>query len=161
MKIEPDSHVIIHYTLTPSNGETPKEGGSGRTLAFVYGRTPLFPSLDRALLGLSEGETVVIHLPPEQAFGVHDPALVSRISLKDMPYPERLRVGQYHEFQDPYGRTCGFTVLEISDGCVLADFNHPDAGKAFTLTVTVSQVRPATSGEILAALNLANCQGGG
>ncbi len=161
MKIRPDSHVIIDYTLVSSTGEISMHEDRGRAVAFVFGRTPLFPALDRALLGLSEGETVEVHLPPEQAFGIHDPTLVERISLEDLQDPDSLRVGGYYEFRDPSGRPCGFTVREIADGYVLADFNHPNAGKAFTLTVTVSQVRPATSSEILTALNLTHSQGGG
>ncbi|MEF3168664.1 MAG: FKBP-type peptidyl-prolyl cis-trans isomerase [Deltaproteobacteria bacterium] len=161
MKIGLDSHVTIHYTLASSTGEMSMHEDGCRAVAFVYGRTPLFPALDRALLGLSEGETVEIHLPPEQAFGVHDPSLVNKISLEDLGDADTLRVGGYYEFRDPSGRPCGFTVREIADGYVLADFNHPNAGKAFTLTVTVSKVRPATSSEILAALNLTLSQGGG
>ncbi|MCS7199816.1 MAG: hypothetical protein RMI63_00065 [Caldimicrobium sp.] len=52
-----------------------------------------------------------------------------------------------------------FKILEVKNGKVKADFNHPAAGKEILMKIEILEARPATAYEIMAA-ELRACGGG-
>ena len=153
MRVELDKVVTVQYTLSVKDGETPPELHRTFTTSFLYGRERVLPVLEKALYGREEAESFEVEIPPQQAYGEYDPSLVSEISKEDLSYPSRLKEGEVYLEYRPDGSPLRFIVKEIKEDSVVADFNHPAAGKTLLLSAKVDEVREATAADILALMN--------
>ena len=153
MRVEPDKVVTVQYTLSVKDGETPPELQRTFTTSFLYGRERVLPVLERALYGRREQESFQVEIPPRQAYGEYDPSLVSEISKEQLAHPGRLKEGEIYLEYRPDGTPLRFMVREVKDDSVVADFNHPAAGKTLLLSARVDEVREATAADILALMN--------
>ena len=95
------------------------------------------------------GESVVVKMQPNDAFGEYDAQLIQVESRKG--FPKELEVGMQFEGV-PEGEDDDdiliYRVTEIADDKVVLDGNHPLAGMALVFTCTVTAVRPASAEEI-------------
>ena len=119
---------------------------------FLVGGEDLLPKVEEALLGHEVGDEVSLHLEPEHAFGDYDAALVF---FEDRAiFPEAIEVGMQFDGLPPGAKTpdmppdAVYTVTEVYPGHVVLDGNHPLAGIALRLDLTVRDVRAATDEEI-------------
>ncbi len=161
MKVDRDTLVAVDYTIKVKDGETPENLQKRFSARFIYGRDPILPALEKALMGHEQDDEIEVVIPPEQSFGKYDPNLVNEIPLAHIRFPERLKVGEYYGEPGPDGRRVEFLVREIHEDYVVADFNHPAAGKILVLNARIAEVRPASFMEIMKALNMACSTGGG
>ncbi|MGB9711541.1 MAG: FKBP-type peptidyl-prolyl cis-trans isomerase [Dissulfurimicrobium sp.] len=152
MKIEENTVVQINYSLSLRNGELPERLKRPFTAKFIYGRERIPAALESALAGHEEGDEFEVTIPHEQAYGPYNPDLVSEIDISNINHPEKLREGAYYEETGHDGKRFGFTVKEIRKDSVIADFNHPAAGKDMMMKVTVTEARPASYMELIAAM---------
>ena len=119
---------------------------------FFFGGDDLLAKVEEALTDQQSGYHTLVHLEPEQAFGDYDPALVF---FEDRSiFPELVEVGMQFDGVPPGATTEGlpaeaiYTVTEAYPEHVVLDGNHPLAGIALRLDVTVRGVRAATEEEI-------------
>jgi FKBP-type peptidyl-prolyl cis-trans isomerase SlyD len=110
-----------------------------------YGQ--LFPKLEHALEGRQPGDTVLLQLEPEDAFGEYDAQLL-RVEKAER-YGEGLTVGMEIEEDDEIYR-----VTQVAGGAAVLDANHPLAGIALRFSVVILAVRPATQDEVSQAVSL-------
>jgi FKBP-type peptidyl-prolyl cis-trans isomerase SlyD len=148
MKISKNTVVTLDYSVTDPDGEVLDEGRD----ALVYlhgGYDDIFPGIEEALQGKEVGETVVVKLQPDEAFGEYDASLVQVEARQD--FPEDLAVGMHFEGAPQDADEDDFVlfrVTDITDEQVVLDGNHPLAGSALIFTCTVTAVRPAGAEEI-------------
>ncbi|MEC9484084.1 MAG: peptidylprolyl isomerase, partial [Halomonas sp.] len=83
-------------------------------------------------------------VPPEHAFGQHNPQNVQRIPRESFEGPE-LEEGLVMSFADAAGGELPGVIAGIDDTHVDVDFNHPLAGRTLTFEVEVLEVKPATT----------------
>ena len=112
-------------------------GGYGQMLA----------ALERALDGKGAGESVLVRLEPEQAFGEYDAELV-RVEPASR-YGEGVTVGMQVEEGDAL-----YTVTDVGGGSVVLDGNHPLAGMALRFSLVILTVRAATEEEVRRGVSL-------
>lgn len=119
---------------------------------FLVGGDDLLTKVEEALMGQAVGYHVMLHLEPEQAFGDYDPELVF---FEDRAiFPGEIEVGMQFDGVPPGAATEGmpqdviYNVTEVYPDHVVLDGNHPLAGIALRLDVTVRDVRDATDEEI-------------
>lgn len=119
---------------------------------FFFGGEDLLEKVEQALAGQEAGFQTRLHLEPEHAFGDYDAALV--FFEERSVFPEGIEVGmQFDELPDGC-KTTGlradalYTVTEIYPTHVVLDGNHPLAGIALRLDLTVRDVREASAEEI-------------
>ncbi|GHU11792.1 FKBP-type peptidyl-prolyl cis-trans isomerase [Betaproteobacteria bacterium] len=141
--------VTLEYNVTNPEGEVVDEGRE----ALVYlhgGYDDIFSKIEEALHEKRVGETVVVKLQPDEAFGEYDAGLVQVEPRKQ--FPKELEVGMQFEggpeSSDDEDDFVIYRVTEIADGKVVLDGNHPLAGAALIFTCTVTAVRPASDEEI-------------
>ena len=104
-----------------------------------YGQ--MLEALEKALEGKGPGESVLVQLEPDQAFGEYDAALV-RVEPQER-YGEGIAVGMQVEEGDTL-----YTVTDVAAGSVVLDGNHPLAGMALRFSVVILTVRAAREEEI-------------
>ena len=145
MLIAKDSAVTIHFQLANTQGKVLEK--SEQPLAYLhggYGGT--LPRIEAALDGQEKGYQTTLALEPEDAFGLRDESLVQTIPRSE--FPPGVKVGGQLRGQTPDGTEQVFNVVKIKGAQVLLDGNHPWAGKALRFSLTVIEVRVASSEEL-------------
>jgi len=150
MPISPPCVVSLVWRLRDAQGQPIDELAD--PVEFLVGGEDLLPKVEEALLGHEVGDEVSLHLEPEHAFGDYDAGLVF---FEDRAiFPESVEVGMQFDGVPDGAKTEGmpadaiYTVTEVYPDHVVLDGNHPLAGMALNLEVTVRDVREATDDEI-------------
>ncbi|MFO1333566.1 MAG: peptidylprolyl isomerase [Piscinibacter sp.] len=142
--------VTLTWRLEDTQGNLIDE--LAEPLEFFYGGEDLLEKVEEALADQDAGFHAVLHLEPEHAFGDYDPALVFFEASADLP--EGMEVGMQFDGPPPGAKTPGmpasaiYTVTEVYPEHVVLDGNHPLAGIALRLDLTVRDVREASEEEI-------------
>jgi len=103
---------------------------------YIHGARQLIPGLENALTGMHAGEKKRVELDAAHAFGPY--VAEKKTSVPRSQLPEKIRVGDITTTTE--GKP--FTVVSLSDGSAVIDFNHPLAGKQIVLDVRVLDVKP-------------------
>jgi FKBP-type peptidyl-prolyl cis-trans isomerase SlyD len=142
--------VTLTWTLTDAQ-DRPIDALTDPT-EFFFGGQDLLPKVEEALEGQETGHEAHLHLEPEHAFGDYDAQLVC-FEAREL-FPAEIEEGMRFEGLPPGSRTEGmpadtiYTVTEIYPSHVVLDGNHPLAGIALRLRLTVRDVREASDDEI-------------
>ena len=151
MKIEENTIASVHYTGTlPESGETFDSSEGREPLTFLVGHGQMIPGFEAELMGAKVGDKKTFTLSPDKAYGPRDDAAVLQIPRAQFAQLEeqtKLEVGFQLVAQMPHG-PAPFTITELDEENVTADFNHALAGKSLTFSVEVVELRSATSDEI-------------
>ncbi|MDE2255029.1 MAG: FKBP-type peptidyl-prolyl cis-trans isomerase [Betaproteobacteria bacterium] len=144
VSVRPDSLLTLHYRLSAPDGPDWVNTFGHRPATLTLGAHQLAPALEACLLGLEEGAHAHFELPPDTAFGAHDPARVQRISRaalqNHLPDDVHIAVGdavQLSGVTSASGASAAATVTAVSDDMVELDFNHPLAGKPVVFDVHI------------------------
>ena len=110
-------------------------------LSYLHGGYgEMFAVIEKALEGKGPGESLLLQLEPEQAFGDYDADLLRVEPLAR--YGEGVAVGMEIEEDATL-----YTVTDVADGKVVLDANHPLAGIALRFSCVILSIRPATEEE--------------
>lgn len=146
MKITQNTAVTLNYTMFNMDGEVIDK--NHEPIVYLHGDYDnILPAVEAALEGKAVGETVIVTMAPEQAFGEFDAELLreEEIGL----FPPDIEVGLMFETRDPETEeTFQFRVTAIDSGRVTVDGNHPLAGMSIRFEATVLEVRAATEEEV-------------
>lgn len=147
MKIEKNKAVTIDYTLTDPQGQVLDTSKGRGPLTYLHGAGNIIPGLETALEGKAAGENMVVTVPPEQAYGQKNPAMVQPVPRKMFQGVQDIQVGMQFQASGP-GGTQVVTVVGVSPDTVTVDANHPLAGVELKFDVNVVAIREATEEEI-------------
>ena len=150
MEITPHCVVALTWTLKDTLGE--ELDRLDEPVEFLVGGRDLLAKIEEALQGHEPGDRVDLHLEPEDAFGDYDE---TRVFLEPRAlFPQELDEGMTFEGLPPGAssvdapRDLLYTVTEIYPEHVVLDGNHPLAGLALRMHITVRGVRAATPEEV-------------
>jgi FKBP-type peptidyl-prolyl cis-trans isomerase SlyD len=137
--------IAITYSIIDESGVILEQ--SDIPVYYVHGGpNDMFPDVEEALEGRKLGDAVEVVLPPEKAFGYHDPAMTFTDDIANVP-PQFRKVGAEVQMQNERGETRSFIVSRIDDNKLTVDGNHPFAGKTLRYALTVADIREATEEE--------------
>ncbi len=139
--------VSIEYTLKDNQGNVLDTSNGRAPLSYLHGAGNIIPGLEKALDGKSPGETLEVLVPPKDAYGERNAALVMDVPREQFPEETPPQVGQQFQVETPEGARV-VTVAKVDDAQVTIDANHPLAGRPLNFDVTVTDVRNATSEEL-------------
>lgn len=150
MIIEKNTIASVHYTGTlPESGETFDSSEGRDPLTFLVGHGQMIPGFEAELMGAKVGDKKTFTLSPDKAYGPRDDAAILQIPRAQFAQLEdqtKLEIGFQLVAQMPHG-PAPFTVTELSEDMVTADFNHALAGKDLTFAVEVIDIRKASESE--------------
>lgn len=134
-RVAGDGDVVrVHYRGTLDDG-TEFDSSEGREpLEFTVGSGQVIAGFDEAVRGLAVGESRTVRIEPEDAYGERTDDAI--IELPADSAPEGLQVGDRVQLSNGQPGT----VLEISDGSVTIDANHPLAGEALTFEIELVSI---------------------
>jgi peptidylprolyl isomerase len=117
-------------------------------LELVVGEGKFFPTVEEALHEMTEGETKVITLEAEDAFGPHIDDLVIKVPKSVFKTEVTLEVGSRIKIDVPTGKSFIGTIIAMDEQTLTLDMNHLLAGKRIIVKVTViSIIEPITKEE--------------
>lgn len=153
MQIQSPCVVSLTWRLEDAQGELIDE--LAEPVEFFFGGADLLEKVEAALLDQGKGFEASLHLEPEQAFGEY---LAELVCFEDRSvFPEHIEVGMQFDGL-PEGAVTPdmpaeavYTITEVYESHVVLDGNHPLAGLALRLHLTVCDVREATLDETEAA----------
>jgi FKBP-type peptidyl-prolyl cis-trans isomerase SlpA len=144
--IGPGTRVRMHFALSLTDGTVAYSSFNEEPLEFEWGDGTLRPGLELAVLGLKAGDEQTLTLLPEQAYGLHDAALVHDMPRSDFPDLVEPKVGQLIAFESPTGEETAGAILAVDADSVRVDFNHPLAGREVVFRVKILSVVPQNPG---------------
>ncbi len=146
MQIAKEKYVSIDYELTV-DGEVVDKSEPGSPLGFVSGVGQIVPGLDNALQGKTAGDEVDVSFSADEGYGPVQDNLFQKVPKENFPEDLELEVGMIFQAQTPHGMM-SFKIFEVKEDVIVADLNHPLAGKDLNFSVKIIEVRDATVDEI-------------
>eukprot|EP00419_Tripos_fusus_P002917 CAMPEP_0172698722 /NCGR_PEP_ID=MMETSP1074-20121228/29673_1 /TAXON_ID=2916 /ORGANISM="Ceratium fusus, Strain PA161109" /LENGTH=292 /DNA_ID=CAMNT_0013519801 /DNA_START=73 /DNA_END=951 /DNA_ORIENTATION=- len=134
--VEAGSYVHITFQLTRDlDGKVLDSSDSSGGLDFVCGNAEVLPAMDAGVKGMAVGETRLLPFGNEDGFGARLAENVVNISLAELP-SSNLTVGQTVTLPSQDGAR-NAVVAAFNETTATLDFNHPNAGEAVTMAVTL------------------------
>jgi peptidylprolyl isomerase len=117
--------VKVHYMGKLEDGRVFSSSGNRDPLQFTIGEGKTIPGFERAVIGMSPGESKTERVPADQAFGPYREELVVEVDRQNIPPDVRLEVGKLFQIPNQNGQITHVSVTNISESRVTFDANHP------------------------------------
>ncbi len=140
LQIETGMSVTLHFSLVLEDGHIIDSNFESEPATFSVGDGNLLPGFESTLIGLVNGDEREFTIPPEQAFGQHNPQNVQAVERGNFDQ-EELELGAMFSFQNGDGELPG-VIVGVDDNEVMIDFNHPLAGKNIIFQVKIIDIAP-------------------
>lgn len=133
-----------HYRGTFNDGTVfDSSYDRGEPLEFICGVGRMIPGFDAAVANMEVGETLTVHLMPEEAYGPADPEAIFAVELAALPGAEALEVGQAVLLTNYYGQPFRARVAAKDEKSITFDANHEMAGKELNFTIELLEAEDA------------------
>lgn len=124
--------VNVHYTGKLADGTIFDTSVGSEPLCFTIGKSEVIPDFEQSVLEMSPGESKIIQIPAERAYGSHRAEMMLVVERSKFPVGFEPEIGQHLQIRQDDGNMFFVTVTEVSESNVILDANHPLAGKDLT-----------------------------
>ena len=132
--------VRIHYKGTLEDGTEIGSSLEGDPLEFKIGEEMTIPGVEKAVVGMNEGDTKTVAVPPEDAFGPYRNIQLIPLKRSQLPPDITPEPGKAIQLRDPGGDIQEATFKEVTEDSVVVDTNHPLAGKTINFEVKLLEI---------------------
>lgn len=112
----------------------------GQPLEFICGAGQMIQGFDAAVADMEVGQTVDVHLMPEEAYGMPSPDAIFDVEIAQLPGSEDLEVGQQVYLTNQLGQPFPVKVTAKNDTTITFDANHEMAGKELNFHIELVEV---------------------
>jgi FKBP-type peptidyl-prolyl cis-trans isomerase SlyD len=147
MKNTKNPVVSIHYTLTNKTGDKLDSSIGGEPLTYLHGASNIIPGLEKALSETTVGDTLLVTIEPEDAYGHRNEEQIQTVSKEMFEGIDNIKVDMQFQADSSNGPAI-VTVTEVNVDTITIDGNHPLAGKQLTFDVEIIEIRSATATEM-------------
>jgi len=130
-----DTNEIIDLTIeeVAKKEKVYREDGIYEPALIILGEGRILKGIEEELYKMDVGESKVIEVPPDKAFGERDPGKVKIVNARDLTKRGITpRVGARVELDD------GVAIIRRAEGGrVVLDYNHPLAGRTIVCEVKI------------------------
>ena len=146
------STVTLVYTGKLDDGTVFGFATEEKPMKFQTGMDMAIDGFEKAILEMNEaGEKKTFTVDEYGAYGEYLEGHVAKIPLEQIPVND-VKVGKRIMLSSSEdGAPMPATVLDITDGLVTIDLNHPQAGKSLTFEVELLEVEDAPEDFVSAA----------
>lgn len=135
--IEEDGQKILVEETTAEN-----------PLTFLYGMGMMIPKFEENIYGMKAGDKTSFTILPEEAYGERHDDSIAQLPLDMFKEAGIPPVGAILPLSDDQGNNFQAFVVEVTPEAVVADLNHPMAGKTLDFEVEILNTRTATEEEL-------------
>lgn len=132
--------VKVHFTGSLEDGTVFGSTMNGEPFEFAIGEKNMLPGFESAVVGMQNGDTKTITLPPEDAYGVYKKELVYLIERSSFPQQINLETGKRLKVHVKDGRYTIVTIKEFTEDHIVIDENDPLAGKTLTFEIELVEI---------------------
>ncbi len=132
--------VKVHYTGKLDDGTVFDTSANRHPLEFTIGEDQLLPSFEQAVVGMNPGESKIVKILADQAYGSYVEGMLVVLDRNRFPEHIEPEIGQWLKMRSPKGQTFLALVTEISELSVTLDANHPLAGKDLTFDIQLVEI---------------------
>lgn len=152
MALDKNHVVTVKYVLhtNDENGEKVfvEETSAENALTFLYGVGMMIPKFEEEIKDLNVGDKASFEISPAEGYGERDQEAVTQLPLDMFGDQELPPVGAVLPLSDNHGNNFQAMVVEVTPEAVIADLNHPMAGRSLFFDVEILNARPATEEEL-------------
>lgn len=133
--------VRVHYRGTFNDGtQFDSSYDRGEPLEFVCGAGMMIPGFDKAVANMKLGQTVNVHLTPDEAYGEKDPTAIITVPVSELAGSEDLKVGEMVYLYDALDRPIPAAVVANDGNNITFDANHQMAGKELNFKIELVEI---------------------
>jgi FKBP-type peptidyl-prolyl cis-trans isomerase SlyD len=148
MKIQNNSVVSFHYSLTDDDGINIDSSEGKEPLDYLHGAGNIIPGLEKALEGKEVGDSLTVAVSAAEGYGEVQKELIQEVPREAFQGIDSIELGMQFEAQTGQGGSVPVTVIEVTDELVTVDGNHPLAGKNLNFDVSIEEIREASEEEL-------------
>ncbi len=131
--------VHIHYTGSLDDGSIFDSSEGRDPLQFTIGGGQVIAGFEEAALQLEPGESIIVTIPAEKAYGESHPEMIATIKREQLPPELNPVTGDQLQMQGPAGPLV-VRVIEDSPESITIDANHALAGKDLTFKIELVSI---------------------
>ena len=132
--------VKIHYTGTLADG-TQFDSSAGRDpLEFTLGSGQVIPGFDKAVEGMTVGDSKSVNITAQDAYGPRHEQMVQDVPKSALPDDLEPAEGMSLQARGQDGRVVNLTVTHVGDEAITVDGNHPLAGKDLNFDIQLVEI---------------------
>jgi len=133
--------VSVEYTGRLEDGTVfDSSDQHGEPLQFTVGEGKIIKGFDHAVIGMKIGEEKEVSIPPEEAYGHHNPELVRDLPRNVFPEDQEIKPEMVFMMALPDGRQVPVRIAEVAEEQVKVDLNSPLAGKTLLFTIKLVNI---------------------
>lgn len=133
--------VKVHYNGTLDDGtKFDSSYDRGEPLEFTCGIGMMIPGFDKAVVDMSEGDVLDVHLEPAEAYGERNEQAIFTMEQAQMPGCEQFNAGDKVFLQNMYGQPIPAVITAKDETTITFDANHELAGKALNFKIELVSV---------------------
>lgn len=137
------TRVTLNFALKFTDGQVIDTTFDRSPATLEIGDDNLPENFEAYLMGMKAGDSATYDVPPENAFGQHNPSNVQIFKRSDFGADMVLEPGVMISFADARQSELPGVVQHVEGDQVTIDFNHPLAGRTLTFEVEIIDVEPA------------------
>ncbi|MEW6112134.1 MAG: FKBP-type peptidyl-prolyl cis-trans isomerase [Thermodesulfobacteriota bacterium] len=132
--------VRVHYTGTLADGSVFETSEGRAPLEFTIGEGKVIAGFEKAVIGMSPGESRDATMCSEDAYGIHREDMVIVVDRHHVPADVNPEVGLQLYLKHESGNSFPVMVTAVSEESVTLDANHPLAGKDLTFHIVLVEI---------------------
>jgi peptidylprolyl isomerase len=133
--------IEVHYTGKLSDGMIFDSSVGKEPLEFAVGSGQVIAGFDEAVLGMVVGESKVVNIPVDKAYGERNEEMVITAPLEHVPPDLKPELGMRLEMGGAHGEVIRVVVTEITESHITLDANPPLAGKDLAFEIEIVSIR--------------------
>jgi len=139
-QVQVGSKVTISYIGTLDDGTIFYSTKEHEPLSVTIGDDQIFPALERAIIGMQEGDTRNIVLSAEEGYGPRRKENIIKVARSAFPAGKEITIGQKLSIGFSGGESRIMRVIAVDEAEVTLDGNHALAGFELTFALRVDRV---------------------
>ena len=127
-QVKRGDNVKVHYTGKLQDDTVFDSSSGGEPLEFAVGSGQVIQGFDEAVIDMQVGESKVVNIPVEKAYGERQDEMVIQAPIEQVPPDLNPELGMRLEMGGANGELLRVEVVEITDTHITLDAN-PTRGK--------------------------------
>ncbi len=139
-EVKKGDKVKVHYTGKLTDETIFDSSREREPIEFTVGAGQMIEGFDNAVVGMKKGDTKVVEIPSEKAYGPKREEAIITINKNQLGEGLDPQVGMQLEATQPDGRKQILVIQEVKGEEIVLDGNHPLAGKELIFDIEVVEV---------------------
>lgn len=140
VQVKDGDAVMVHYTGKLGDGTVFDTTANRDPIQFRIGEGKLIQRCEQAMIGVEPGESKIINVPADEAYGPHHDELVLTVGLEVFSEDAQPEVGRQFSIRQPDSQTIVAMVTDVTESSATLDANHPLAGKDLIFDIQLLEV---------------------